>query len=90
VTLCDVFLVLFMNMNWKIKGKFLMEKFEFIDFCEAINFVNQILPLAEEANYHPDILIHDYKKVRIMMFTHSENSITEKDYSLAEKIMLYP
>jgi len=73
-------------MNWKIKGKMLVKEFEFTNFSEAVTFVNKILPLAEKANHHPDLLIHSYKKVKIMIYTHTENKITDKDYSLAKKI----
>ena len=73
-------------MNWEIKEKFLEKEFTFSGFTEAINFINKILPLAEEINHHPNILIHSYKKVKIMLFTHSENKITDKDYTLAGKI----
>lgn len=73
-------------MDWKIEGKSLVKEFEFDNFSEAIKFVNKILPLAEEANHHPDLLIHSYKKVKIMMYTHIEDKITDKDYSLAKKI----
>lgn len=73
-------------MDWKIEGKALVKEFEFANFSEAINFINKILPLAEKANHHPDILVHSYKKVKIMMYTHTADKITEKDYSLAQKI----
>ena len=73
-------------MDWKIEGKSLVKEFEFVNFSEAIEFVNKILPLAEEADHHPDLLIHSYKKVKVMLYTHSEDKITEKDHSLAKKI----
>lgn len=73
-------------MDWKIEGKSLVKEFEFVNYVEAIDFVNKILPLAEKANHHPDILIHGYKKVKIMMYTHTEDKITDKDYSLAKQI----
>jgi 4a-hydroxytetrahydrobiopterin dehydratase len=73
-------------MNWGTKDKSLVKEFELPNFVEAINFANKILPIAEEANHHPDLLIHSYKKVKVMLFTHSENKITNKDYSLAKKI----
>ena len=73
-------------MDWKIEGKSLEKEFVFANFTEAIKFVNKIVPIAEEANHHPDILIHSYKKVKIMLFTHSKDKITEKDYSLAKEI----
>ncbi|MDD5749731.1 MAG: 4a-hydroxytetrahydrobiopterin dehydratase [Patescibacteria group bacterium] len=73
-------------MNWKILENKLSKEFILTDFKQAVNFVNKILPLAEEADHHPDILIHSYKKVKIILFSHSENKITEKDYQLAKNI----
>ena len=73
-------------MDWKIEGKSLVKEFGFTNFSEAIKFVDKILPLDEEANHHPDLLIHSYKKVKIMMYTYTEDKITDKDYSLAKKI----
>ncbi|MFT4303704.1 MAG: 4a-hydroxytetrahydrobiopterin dehydratase [Candidatus Woesearchaeota archaeon] len=73
-------------MSWEFEGKFLVKEFQFENYVQAVDFVKKITPLAEEANHHPDILIHSYKKVKIMLFTHSENKITYLDYSLAEQI----
>lgn len=64
----------------------LTANFEFTNFIEATNFVQKIVPLAEKMQHHPDIFIHDYKKVKITLFTHDQSQITEKDYSLAKKI----
>ncbi len=47
---------------------------------------NKIVPLAENADHHPDIFIHSYKKVRIELITHSKGQITEMDYQLAAEI----
>jgi 4a-hydroxytetrahydrobiopterin dehydratase len=68
-----------------IEGK-LTKEFSFQNFTEALAFVNKVGKLAEGLNHHPDILMHSYKKVRIMLFTHSENKISDKDYELAEMI----
>ncbi len=73
-------------MVWKNINGHLTKEFEFNNFAEAIDFVNKIAPLAERKNHHPDIFIHSYKKVRIMLFTHSENKISEKDYSMSREI----
>lgn len=73
-------------MEWKIKQKKLTKEFQFKDFSLALAFVNKILPLAEKQNHHPDILIHSYNKVQIMLYTHNQNKITDKDYTLAKKI----
>lgn len=73
-------------MGWEIEDKSLVKEFEFANFSEAVKFVNKILPLAEEANHHPDLLIHSYKKVKIILYTHDEDKVTDKDYLLAKKI----
>ena len=75
-------------MNWKEENNKLVKEFDLGNFVKAIDFVNKITPLAENADHHPDILIHSYKKVKIVLTTHSEGKITEKDYDLAERIDL--
>ena len=74
------------NMDWTITDKKLTKEFLFNNFSEAMKFINQIEPIANTIDHHPDILIHSYKKVKIYLFTHSENKITGKDFLLAEKI----
>jgi 4a-hydroxytetrahydrobiopterin dehydratase len=73
-------------VEWTIENNLLVKEFVLANFTEAVSFVNKILPLAEAANHHPDVLIHSYKKVKIILFSHSEGKITDKDYSLANKI----
>ena len=73
-------------MDWKIEDKSLVKEFEFANFSEAIKFINKILPIAEKANHHPDLLIHSYKKVKVILFSHDQDKITDKDYLLAKKI----
>jgi len=73
-------------MEWKVENNNLTREFEFLNFVEAVHFVDMILPLAEKENHHPDVLIHSYKHVKVMLFTHSLNSITDKDYELAKGI----
>lgn len=77
-------------MSWNAINNKLQKEFTFSNFIEAVQFVNKIVPLAEKANHHPDILIHFYKKVRIELFTHSEGKITDKDYQLAGEIDKLP
>jgi 4a-hydroxytetrahydrobiopterin dehydratase len=75
-------------MTWSIENDYLTKEFQFANFTEAINFMNKISPISEKANHHPDILVHDYNKVKIMLQTHSEKQITDKDYQLAKEIDL--
>jgi 4a-hydroxytetrahydrobiopterin dehydratase len=73
-------------MNWEeVEGK-LVREFEFEDFNQAVEFINKIHPIAENQNHHPDILLHSYKKVKVMIYTHDKDMITEKDHKLAKEI----
>jgi len=73
--------------GWNIIEGKLSKKFKFENFSYSMDFVNSVAEISESMNHHPDILIN-YDKVTITTWTHTENSITEKDYDLAEKINL--
>ena len=76
------------NKNqWTNDNNSLVRVFIFNNFIEAVGFVNEIIPLAEEANHHPDVEIFDYKNVKIKLSTHDRGSkITEKDIKLSKEI----
>lgn len=73
--------------NWIIENNKLTCTFTLSNFVDAVNFVNKIVPIAEEANHHPDIEIFDYKKVKIKLISHDVGEITERDVKLAGKII---
>jgi 4a-hydroxytetrahydrobiopterin dehydratase len=70
---------------WSRKDETLTAEFKFKDFNQAIGFVARVAMAAEKANHHPDIDIR-WNRVRLVLSTHSEGGITEKDLSLAERI----
>jgi 4a-hydroxytetrahydrobiopterin dehydratase len=72
--------------GWTEDSGALVRDLEHKDFAGAMVFVNRVADLAEEANHHPDILIHGWNKVRLTLSTHSESGVTEKDRALAERI----
>jgi 4a-hydroxytetrahydrobiopterin dehydratase len=71
--------------EWKFEENEIRKKFEFPNFVRAMEFVNTVAGLAEQANHHPDIDIR-WNKVTLSLSTHSEGGITDKDIALAEKI----
>lgn len=75
------------NRQWKREGESLVTNLEFKDFAESMTFVNQVANNAEQANHHPDIDIR-WNKVRLVLSTHSEGGITQKDLDLARSISL--
>jgi 4a-hydroxytetrahydrobiopterin dehydratase len=72
--------------SWRIEGDAIVRDLELDGFTAAIAMVNRIAELAEEANHHPDLLVHGYKRLRITLSTHSEGGVTANDLQMAERI----
>jgi 4a-hydroxytetrahydrobiopterin dehydratase len=73
-------------MAWREEGESLVRDYEFKDFAEAMAFVNRVAAAAEEANHHPDILVHGWNRVRLTLTTHSAGKLTDSDRAMAERI----
>ena len=73
-------------MVWKeINGR-LYTEIKCQDFKEALLLFNEIATIAEKLNHHPDVKIYSYRFLSIEVYSHETNSITPKDYELAERI----
>jgi 4a-hydroxytetrahydrobiopterin dehydratase len=72
--------------EWTRSGDEIVRELQFVDFVEAVAFVDAVAAAAEEANHHPDILIHGYRNVRLTLSTHSEGGLTAADFELAGRI----
>ena len=70
---------------WELDGKEIGRTFEFESFPEAIDFVNEVAGIAEDAGHHPDIDIR-YLRVSLRLTTHSRGALTWKDFELARRI----
>ena len=64
----------------------IQRKFVFRDFKEALSFVNKVGRLAETEDHHPDIFLHNYKKVDITLSTHAIGGLSVNDFIMAAKI----
>lgn len=71
--------------KWKQNGKEIYRTFILKDFIRAMGFVQSVALLAEKADHHPNIDIR-WNKVTLVLSTHSEGGLTEKDFSLAVQI----
>jgi 4a-hydroxytetrahydrobiopterin dehydratase len=74
--------------NWEFceKHNAIEKDFKRNDFIDAVNFIQSIAEVAEEADHHPDLLLHDYKNLRVILTTHSAGGITQNDFDLATSI----
>lgn len=71
--------------DWELQDESITRTFVFDGFTKAIGFVVELGFLAEAADHHPDIDIR-WNKVTLVLSTHSEGALTEKDLQLAAQI----
>lgn len=71
--------------EWEHEGNSIERTFEFDEFADAIDFVNAVAEIAEDAAHHPDIDIR-HTRVRLVLLTHDKKGLTDSDFALAEKI----
>ncbi|HXU45273.1 MAG TPA: 4a-hydroxytetrahydrobiopterin dehydratase [Thermoanaerobaculia bacterium] len=71
--------------GWRAVALHHLEKeYAFPDFASALAFVNRVGAVAEEEGHHPDLYL-TWGKVRISIWTHKIDGLTESDFVLAAK-----
>ena len=73
------------DLDWELESSEIVRNWKFEDFKQAIGFVNRVADAAEEANHHPDILVHGWNKVRLSLTNHSAGGLTEVDFEMAQR-----
>lgn len=68
-----------------VDGHHLDKTFPFPDFAQALAFTNTIGEIAEAEGHHPDLHL-SWGKVRVEIWTHKIDGLTESDFVLAAKI----
>ncbi len=64
----------------------LSREFRFKDFAAALAFVNRVGALAEAEGHHPNIVLHDWNRVTLELYTHKIRGLHENDFIMAAKI----
>lgn len=74
--------------DWELadQNKSIVKTLSFENFMQVIEFVNKVAEIAEDEDHHPDLLIHDYKKLKISLTTHAIGGLSENDFIMAAKI----
>ncbi len=74
-----------LGSQWRVVDEHHLERsFEFDDFAGALTFTNRVGAIAEAEGHHPDIYLA-WGRVRIEIWTHKINGLTESDFILAAK-----
>ena len=72
--------------NWDIiEGHHLEKIIEFKNFVDALSFTNQVGKIAEEEGHHPDIYLA-WGKVKLTVWTHKIDGLTESDFIFSAKV----
>ncbi len=72
--------------NWVCnEDRRLVKSYKFDDFKSAMELANKIAIIAESEGHHPDLLVR-WGELRIDLWTHKVDGLTESDFILAAKI----
>ena len=71
--------------EWEYEKKAITRTFEFEEFMDAIDFVDNLAEIADEAQHFPDILVR-HTKVTVSLTTHDEGGVTNLDIELAQRV----
>jgi len=77
-----------LGSGWKVvRGHHLEKEYEFKNFRDALDFTNKVGELAERVQHHPDIYLA-WGKVKLTIWTHKIDGLTESDFVFAAKVNL--
>ncbi len=71
--------------EWEYEKKSITRTFEFEEFMDAIDFVNDLAEIADEAQHLPEISIRD-TRVTIKLTSQDVGGVTDLDIELAQRI----
>jgi 4a-hydroxytetrahydrobiopterin dehydratase len=74
-----------LHPGWSGSTDELRRSVELADFLTAVEFIDQLAPACEAANHHPDLDLR-WRRVDVVLSTHSEGGVTQKDVSLAQVV----
>jgi 4a-hydroxytetrahydrobiopterin dehydratase len=72
--------------GWMVVNEHHLEReFKFKNFREALEFSNKVGELAEAQGHHPDMYLA-WGKVKVTLWTHKIDGLTESDFIMAAKV----
>jgi 4a-hydroxytetrahydrobiopterin dehydratase len=72
--------------GWQREGDAITKEFVRAGFTEATEFIAKLAAPANAMDHHPDVQLYRYKRVKILLTTHSAGGLTQNDFDLAAKI----
>ena len=72
--------------GWRRKRNAITKEFVLPSFTGATRFIAKLATPANKMDHHPDVQLYRYKRVKILLTTHSAGGLTQNDFDLAAKI----
>ena len=73
------------HMNWNITAHGITGEIKFSDQTELAEFVLKLAKISDNIAHHADMVI-SYNTLLLTVFTHDQQSVTEKDHDLCREI----
>src|SRR6201990_1571932 len=75
-----------LSADWRVIDEHHLERaYKFENFRKALEVTNRVGELAEQQNHHPDIYLA-WGKVKLTLWTHKIDGLTESDFVFAAKV----
>ncbi len=71
--------------GWEVENGKLAREVPVKSFSAALALVNDLGRIAEQQNHHPDIAIFRWNHVRVELYTHTVEGLSENDFIIAAK-----
>ncbi len=71
--------------GWSATGTALVRSVEFDSFLTAVRFIDELAPVAERLDHHPDLRL-SWRTVELNLSTHSAGGLTALDFELAREL----
>ncbi len=72
--------------GWQRAGDTITKEFVLDGFTEATQFIGKLAAPANAMDHHPDVQLYKYRRVKVLLTTHSVGGLTENDFELASRI----
>ncbi|MEN0068422.1 MAG: 4a-hydroxytetrahydrobiopterin dehydratase [Myxococcota bacterium] len=70
--------------GWEVQGDALVRRYAFVDFAQALAFVNAVGAEAETVQHHPDVAL-SYGSVTLKWTTHDIGGLGRADFVMAAR-----
>ena len=72
--------------GWQQNDRTIAREYTLANFAAAVGLINAVAVLSEKADHHPNIELYGWNHVRITLYTHDKDGLTDHDFQLAAQI----